>query len=242
MLGYVITRHVNSKETDAYWKEACSCIRKISPDAPILIVDDASDPNFLTQEVIFDKCQVVKSEFSGAGEILAYYYYWKLRPFEKAVMIHDAVFIHTQIPVDNIDTVKFMWHFEHTWDDPASEAFFLGKLSVGHEIVEKYNQKTDWWGCFGVQSVINLDFLDRLVEKYDLFALLPYVKIRLHRCYMERVFALLCTLEDPNLAYEPSIYGLIQTHQRWGYTYAEYFSSKLEGAVYRPVVKVWTGR
>ena len=38
--GFIILRHVNSKQTDYYWKECYRCIRKLYPTQKIVIIDD----------------------------------------------------------------------------------------------------------------------------------------------------------------------------------------------------------
>jgi hypothetical protein len=99
-----------------------------------------------------------------------------------------------------------------------------------------------WIGCFGVQSYINLNFLERIELKYDITNLLNHVKCRTDRCCLERIFGCIFSLESPNLIKNPSLLGDIMKYQTWGYSYDDYMVDFKKGTVPRIVTKVWTGR
>ena len=53
----------------------------------------------------------IKSEFKGRGEILGYYYFYKLRPSERAIILHDSVFINEHIQHNSHNDCEFLWRF-----------------------------------------------------------------------------------------------------------------------------------
>lgn len=237
VLGFVIVRHVNCKETNAYWQEAYTCIRKWW-DNPILIVDDHSNPEFLRVDFELVNCQVVQSEYPKVAELLGYYYFHKLRPFDTAVVIHDSVFIKQKVDFEAITVCAFLWSFTHNWDLDHLALNLISKLNQADEAATMYRNKTAWTGCFGVMSVIAWDFLDRVNTKYALFAsLIPAIKDREDRMQLERVFAAVCAAEVPGPI--PSILGNIHQYCQWGRTYANY---KRNENSHLPIIKIWTGR
>jgi hypothetical protein len=125
LTGFIIVRHVNSKITDYYWKECYSCIRKWYTD-PILIIDDSSNKEWLTENIQIDNCQTIyDTENKGCGELLGYYYFHKLKPFDSAVIIHDSVFIQRKVDFCLNENMRFLWTFIGQWD---------------HELEKYYNE------------------------------------------------------------------------------------------------------
>lgn len=236
-LGFIIVRHVNSVETNNYWQEAYTCIRKYY-DYPILIVDDNSDPNFLTSDLELVNCHGVKGDAPGAGEILGYYYFHLFKPFDRAVIIHDSVFIQQRINFEIIDDCAFLWTFTHQWDMDEPTLELISKLDQAEEIATLYQKKADWSGCFGIMSVITWEFLDAINTRHHLFeTMLERIRDRLHRMYLERIFA--CVVEANMTGRTPSILGNIHQYCQWGRTFANY---KRGENAHLPVIKVWTGR
>ena len=263
-VGFVIVRHVNCEKSALYWKEAYLCIRAIYPLLPILIVDDNSNPTFLDDDQefggLYEGLQIVHSQFPGRGEILGYYYFWKLRPFRKAVIIHDSVFVQPafRFVVDpilaDLETARFLWHFEHAFDVPLEEKVFIEHISSqsGSELSESVDLQRDlnyfhsridlWRGMFGVMSIVHWNFLSHLHDKYSIFSLVEVVKTRGHRSNMERVFAMLFTIEDSGCI--TSVFGDIFGYPKpypfsWD-DYLGWLSRKWRDPM--PVLKVWTGR
>ena len=249
--GFIITRHVNSENTNKYWNECVYLIRKYYPDRQIVIIDDNSKKEFLKDIHNLDNVRHIQSEFKGAGEILPYYYLHKYRLFPSAVIIHDSVFIHTRINFDLLDNTSVMplWHFDNK--ENLSHAMELTKyLKNNYSIGKKLRQDTvealgfqhsvNWKGCFGVQSYISLSFLDGIEKKYNLMRLVPLIKNRIDRCSLERIIGVIFFSEYPYLSNTHSLFGDIWKHQIWGITYSEYKLKKMYKT--HPVVKVWSGR
>ena len=193
-LGFILTRHVNSKKTNLYWIECIKQIKKFYPLSKIVIIDDNSDPQFLDDtNVDIENCHIIQSEFKKRGEILPYYYFYKYYFFEKAVIIHDSVFIQSSVDFSNINNIKFLWTFEAKYThNYLIERLILSKLKNNAELLELYSNKKSWNGCFGVMSVITYDFVKLLNDKYNLFSIISIIDSRMKRCCVERIFGTVC--------------------------------------------------
>jgi hypothetical protein len=185
---------------------------------------------------------LITSEFPQCGELLAYYYYHKYPLFEKAVIIHDSTFINKFIPEFYVTKdVQFLWDFEHHWDNVEEEMKCIYQLDNYGELTDIYNDKSNWKGCFGVQSVITYEFLDKIQKKHNILRLTEKIKCRNDRYHIERVFGLVCCRHSVNAL--KSLLGNIHAYQRWGYTFDEYKADKnTEKNKHCSVVKTWAER
>ena len=244
MFGFIIIRHANSKKSDYYWKECYTSIRKFY-DNPIVIIDDSS--TFLNENIVLTNCTVIyDKEHKGAGEILPYYYFHKLKPFDTAVIIHDSVFIQRKIDFCT-ENATFLWTFEHTWDYSVADSFakLCEHIKNKDEIVELYNKPSEWIGCFGVMSVITWDFLDKMNEKYNILGLVDHIKNRDERCALERLFGVvvqaIATAEVTAAATVTALtyFGEVHRYINWGTTFFDYLTNDYSNY---PIMKVWTGR
>lgn len=235
MYGFVITRHVNSPTTNLYWIECLKCIRIHYPTHPIMIVDDNSNSEFLvTDGIDMTNVTTIQSEYPGRGELLSYYYYYKLKPFDKAIVIHDSIFIQKHINFETTDQVTFLWNFEHTWDTPNGEVELIRNLKDTDKLYDLHVSHDKWLGCFGVMSVIDYAFLSKIQDKYGIFNLLNCVTYRGARCHLERVFALLCYAEVDTVR---SLFGNVHNYLDTGYSFEAY-----NKRTNNHIVKVFTGR
>jgi hypothetical protein len=242
MLGFIILRHVNTKVSDYYWKECYTAIRNYY-DNPILIIDDSSKKEFLTETIVLKNCTVMyDTENKGSGELLPYYYFHKLKPFETAVILHDSVFI--QSPIDftlqSSENAKVLWSFRHTFDDEIVHIIrdICNALPNSEELLELYHKKHLWPGCFGAMTVLRWELVNQIVTKYNVFdRLLPVIKTRDYRSGFERVLPLiLCSIEQKPIG---DYFGIIHDYMRIGTSFYEYLDGKLNEY---PIVKVWSGR
>jgi hypothetical protein len=255
--GFIITRHVNSDITNQYWNHCIQCIRRFYTNK-IIVIDDNSKQEFLKREKEYENVEYITSEFPGRGELLPYYYFYKRHFFEKAVIIHDSVFIQKKIMFDKITyPVIPFWHFEKCRNENIDNSIRIiqplknttdihSSLLFRDEIMETMRGNVKWFGCFGVQSVIDYSFLCQLQKKYDLFQMLHTVRCRKDRCCLERIMGYLFCIEYPALLKKPSLWGPIFTYMKWGYSFEEYKSNRYHSHRYSisklPMVKVWTGR
>jgi hypothetical protein len=229
-LGFIILRHVNSSETNKYWIESYESVRKYYPECHILIIDDNSNREYLTNIKLY-RTTIVYGEYPGRGELLPYYYYLKYKLFDTAVIIHDSVFINSHIDF-NVDKYKIMWDFQHNWDQPEDETKMI-KLFEDEELLKFYEDKSLWRGCFGGMSIITHDFLTSLNKKYDLSKLLDVVLTRYNRMSFERVIG--CLLQKHYKL--QLLYGDILQYTPWNISYENRYMVN-----YLPIIKVWTGR
>lgn len=240
-MGFIISRHITCDLSNNYWIESYKCIRKYYNNK-IIIIDDNSDYNYVkNEETTLVNCTIINSEFKKSGEILPYYYLYKYRFFNKAVILHDSVFINKYINFEKYNNIKFIWHFTHHWDNETEELELLNKLN-NTNLTSFYHNKDKWYGCYGAQSFIEYKFLDILVKKYNIFSLIEYINKRELRMNFERIFGLICMYETDILS-ECSMFGIIHHYIHWGYLYNNYILDKKEEKIdHLDIIKVWSGR
>ena len=239
MFGFILTRHVTSKETNLLWIHAVVKIRASYPNVPIVVIDDNSNYQFVSPNLPNINITYIRSEYPRRGELLPYYYLCKHQWFPKAVILHDSIFIHTAIPEFESRENTALWHFTHPIHaDFETEKRFLSALDNSGPLLERHTAKK-FTGMFGVMSVVTLEFVQRLESKYKISKLLDLISTRPQRMCLERVMGVIFTEEsNPQLVAPFSIFGTIHEYCRWGITMQEYMRTK----PHRPVTKVWSGR
>ena len=251
--GFIITRHVNSETTNKYWNNSVQCIRRFYPLKKIIIIDDNSNADLVKAEFEYRNVIIIQSEFKGRGELLPYYYYLKNKWFDNAVIIHDSVFFHKRINFEKLLGVKVLplWHFKDDKENVENKLRISNKLQnnsniktmITNDYISKFNLLNDkWYGCFGVQSFINHEFLQNLELKYKISKMISAVSCRKDRCCLERIFGTLFFKECKEILRIKSVFGNIMTYQTWGYNYNEYKNDVKMNRILKPVVKIWTGR
>jgi hypothetical protein len=233
-IGFIILRHVNSEITNTYWIKSYNCVRKFYPENKIIIIDDNSNEKFLTSINLYNTV-IINSEFPARGELLPYYYYLKNKLFDKAVIIHDSVFINRYIDFD-VEDYKLLWSF----DSPRSCKFqeLIPKiLNIFNDpsLINFYKNNNSWKGCFGGMTVITHDYLSFINSKYKLDKLLHYITNRTRRMCFERILG--CILQF----YKPasSLLDNIHHYCPWGIKINQI---NLPNIKKLPLIKVWTGR
>jgi len=251
--GFIITRHVNSENTNKYWNHSVKLLRTFYPYRKIVIIDDNSNQEFLKADFEYKNIQVIQSEFHGRGELLPYYYYIQNKFFENAIIIHDSVFFHKRINFELLKDINVipLWFFYSDEENIGNTINISNVLKNSYTIKQKLSindniinmPQLKWYGCFGVQSYINHNFLLRIEEKYKISNLIKVVKTRPDRCCLERIFGCIFFTENPQILRKKSIFGNISKHQKWGrYSFDEYMLNLKKGTIPNYVVKVWTGR
>lgn len=240
-LVFVIIRHVNNKVTDEYWKTCYRCLRKFYPahENKIIIIDDNSNKMFLKEDIEMENCETIYSEYQGRGEILGYYYFYKMKAGKKAVVIHDSVFFNTKIDFNKYVDVVTLWSFEQIYDNVNGIKTLIGKLSNSEELMGYYDKYNMWKGCFGVMAVCRWEVLDKIDKRYNFFeVMMENVTNREERMLVERVFAVACAYNYPE--YCEARHVISNIHQQgWGLNYEGYKNGKGD---HLKVIKVWTGR
>ena len=240
--GFILLRHVNSRDTNLYWQESFNCIRRLYPYTPVVIIDDNSTPEFIKRSEIPDSLwsgvETVNSEFKGRGELLPYYYFSRYGWFKKACIIHDSVFIQQPIPMTS-NPYDFLWEFVID-QEMHSEDNMIDLIDTlkQNEAIKSVLYTPGARGCFGVMAVVSLQYLRALDAKHNLSALLKVVLTRSDRMGLERVMACILQTLDLKRSSVHSLYGNINDYCNWGITFDRYSEMKSQ----LPVVKIWTGR
>ena len=151
--------------------------------------------------------------------------------------------------LQNVDVMP-LWFFNPDKENVQNTQRITRHLTNNETIYRKISKENPvlslgfdkWNGCFGVQSYINLQFLERIEQKYNITNLITAVKCRADRCCLERIFGAIFCTECPHLIKNKSLFGNIMTYYKWGYTYNEYMDHFTKKQVPRIVIKIWTGR
>lgn len=229
-VGFIILRHVNSFQTNKYWIHSYHCIRKNYPDNWIMIIDDNSNDEFV-DDIELHNTKIINSRYKKRGELLPFIYYLKHKLFDTAVIIHDSVFINNKINT-NTDTYRFLWEFEHHWDQTDDERKLLS-LFNDNELLNFHNDKTLWKGCFGEMMIVRHDFLKKVNSKYEFSLLVPFITSRFRRQSLERVIA--CMFQS--ISNQTTMFGNIQASGMWGTTF-----DNIHKLDHMPIAKCWSGR
>lgn len=255
--GFIITRHVNSEQTNRYWNQCVKLIRTFYPLRKIVIIDDNSNQELVKADFDYKNLIIIQSEYTKRGELLPYYYYLKYKWFPNAVIIHDSLFIHKRISFEKMYDIPVipLWHHKYDKENVSNiiriasslknSSFLMNKIKKQDEMVinlgiinnDKFNL------CFGGQCYIKLGFLEYLEKKYGISKLVHKIHNRTDRCSLERILGLLFCQEYPNLLKINSLFGDIMRQPRaFNYNYNDYSNDLNHKKVIHPFVKVWTGR
>jgi len=193
---FVILRHLRNIRDNDLWISSYNSIRKFYTNK-IIIIDDNSSINTVDGKLV--NTEVIRSEFSGAGEILPYYYFLKYKWADTMIFLHDSMFIHRLISHDELeDNIKFHWHFEKGYTSDVSKINkYLSQLNNSTEL-EAFvsNPDTKWNGCFGATSICDLDILQYLDNKYKLISnLVLLIRTRKDREVFERILGIVLYYE-----------------------------------------------
>lgn len=221
---FVILRSVQSEYFNNYWLECYKSLRKYYPDTDIKIVDNASNPEFLKCPFELERCEVIAAEFPQTRLYSPFYECLKLSGYDVAVIIHDGIIFNSHVDFTSVETAKFLWHFEtHEYDNHALERRMIETMNRSSQLMQVYNSNA-WYGCMGCLTAMNLNFLQKLQEKYTITNLIPLVNNQTDAIAFERVLAVLCYTEHPELATDPSFEGDIR-NMDWGYTWDDYIQN-----------------
>lgn len=232
-IGFIVLRHVNSKDANRLWMHCYDCIRKFYPEHPIVMIDDNSNPEFLTTKEMTNTT-ILQSEYPQRGELLPYYYYSRNKWFDTAVFLHDSVFINQYIDF-SVEKYKILWQFEHYWDQPQDEYQILSVFN-DPELLQFHRNKHLWKGCFGGMAIITHDYLTHVNHKYDFAKLLDVVRNRYNRMSFERVVACLLQQDIRRDVLLGDIFTYVKNKQ--------FPFEKKDDPLYKdlPLIKVWSGR
>lgn len=249
--GFIITRHVKDKSTNSYWNRCIQSIKKFYPMKKIIVIDDNSTKQYIHAEEDYENVHIFYSTFPGRGELLPYLYLSKHAFFPRAVIIHDSIIFQKRIHFESLSHFKVLplWHFDYKENIPKCIEISK-KLNNAHFVIEKmyhdpvnqlgFKPGDKWYGCFGVQCYIDLDFLQMINRKYKLSNLVDVITNREERCCLERIMGAIFYKECMSLYKIHSLLGNIWKYQKWGYTNSEYLKQNKYPQL--PIIKIFTGR
>jgi hypothetical protein len=193
---FVILRHLRNTHDNYLWISSYNSIRKFYTNK-IVIIDDNSSINTIDGKLV--NAEVIKSEFSGAGEILPYYYFYKYKWANKMIFLHDSMSLNRRFIENEIkDEVKFHWYF-HNYEvrDTRKILQYISMLNNNKNLYDYANNpESSWKGCFGAATIIDIDTVSYLETKYNLFSTLVLsIKTRLDRETFERIIGIVLYYE-----------------------------------------------
>lgn len=151
-LGFIILRHVISELTAKYWVLCYDSIRRVYPDVPILIIDDNSDPAYLSAHATTN-ATLIQSEYPKRGDLLPYLYYLTHKISERVIILSDSAFITRKVPFCEERPYQHLWDFEHDWDQEQDEASMVGALDTDGSLRALHAEKARWKGCSGKKEI-----------------------------------------------------------------------------------------
>ena len=226
-IGFIILRNVYTIDRNKYWIKCYNCIRKFYPENKILIIDDNSKSKLIRKKKLYNTI-IIKSKYPKRGELLPYFYYLKNKLFDKAIILHDSVFINKKLNL-KFKKYKFLWEFEHTWDQIKDETKMIKKFN-NKKLYNFYKNKKLWKGCFGCMCMIEYDYLKFINNKYKISKLLNLVLTRYNRGSLERVVACLLQMHYKN----KTLFGNIHKYCPWGLKFKD-----IKKYINLPVTKIW---
>uniref|UniRef100_A0A6C0CQL9 Glycosyltransferase n=1 Tax=viral metagenome TaxID=1070528 RepID=A0A6C0CQL9_9ZZZZ len=238
--GFILSRRVQSESQDQLWRHCYACLRKLYEEETIVIIDDESSIPFHSNDI--HDIIYIQSTIPGRGELLPYYYFYRHRFFDVAVVLHDSMFLNQRFDfdVDDIKTVRFLFGFEE--HEPYYRDYVRDILhQILHLNPDIYDEKQWVEGCFGTASILHHDFITKLAHEYHFFDIMPYITGRFQRMCLERIFSIVCYVANHSTKIDHVYCKNIVNYMQYGTTFQEYLDHK-EKYTHLSCVKVWSGR
>jgi len=230
-LGFIIPTHCSKKEHILSLNTCISNIRMFYPNNKIIIVNDDS-----TEDIVLynnENVEIIDSIVKKGGEVNPYILYLENKYFDKAVIIHDGMYIKKKLEnIDKIENVMFIWYFtNHRTDwcfikEPKSEYNKSNNIETHDDLIihcvkkypfteefkeytlSLYYYKLNWCGCFGIQSIITHNFLHKLESKTGIVTVFKNFNSRRLRMVGESLFSIACQFILGDEVFEKSFDGL----------------------------------
>ena len=230
-------RNVRSPDFNNYWTESYKSIRKFYPDIDIKIIDNNST---CASTIPLTNCEIIQAEYPESRLFSPYYEFLKMNGYSKAVIIHDGFIFNSYIDFNTVHNAKFMWHFEtHDYDNHDLETRQISLFDNNEPLLKMYNSK-QWHGCLGCLLVIDKPFITMLEDKYKISRLVTMIHNQEGAIAFERVIAVLCYYEHPDIVNDLSFEGDIR-NMIWGYRYSDYVQNPTVQQT-KPFFKLFAGR
>jgi hypothetical protein len=243
---FVILRNIQSTKDNDLWISSYNSIRKFYTN-PIVIIDDNSTINTVNGRLV--DTEVIKSDWRGAGEILPYYYFLKEKWADRMIFLHDSMFLHRPFQPSELEgSIRFHWHFDHEDRNDRKILSLLSLLHESNELCTSFSESTfQWKGCFGGASMIDLDVVEQLEQKYEFISkLISNIRTRNDRKAFERIFGIVAWYEHLIDSSTSSNFGSILAYPKAfesQHNNIETAAHIVSQANYNTsILKVWRGR
>jgi hypothetical protein len=243
---FVILRNIQTAKDNDLWISSYNSIRKFYTN-PIVIIDDNSTINTVNGRLT--DTDVIKSEWRGAGEILPYYYFLQKKWADCMIFLHDSMFLHRPFQPSELEGgIRFHWHFNDEDRDDRKILSLLSLLNDSNHIRTSFSESDfQWKGCFGGASIIDLEVIEQLEQKYEFISkLISTIRTRNDRKAFERILGIVACYEKLIDSSTPSNFGSILTYPKA----FESQNNNIETAAHivsqanynTSILKVWRGR
>jgi hypothetical protein len=240
---FVILRHIRNTRDNDLWISCYNSIRQFYTNK-IIIIDDNSSINTVNGKLI--NTEIIQSEFNGAGEILPYYYLLKNKWADRMIFLHDSMFMNRVFSDTELQgSIRFHWHFENKSENPKMSTFL--SMLMHSDVIAEFIQHSEWRGCFGATSMVDLEVVEKLEETYGLLSrLILFIRTRSDREMFERVLGMVVSYEGLIQAENYSNFGDILKYPKYFETQIQTMDlarqSVVQHAYDTAIVKVWKGR
>jgi len=233
-VGFIVLRNVDTLD-NKNWIECYNSIRYFYPENKIIIYDISNDKKLITEQKLTNT-HIIYSTDNVKSILNAYLYYLENKSFNQAVVIKDTIFLTRHIDFDNKN--RFLWQFEHNWDDETNEIDTIKELDNNMELTELYYKKQLWKGCLETMSFISYELLTKINSKYNLYKLVNKMNSEKMIYAFERIFAIMFIIE--NGKYETPICGDFHWTTNFTITYKKYLINKANETYWlSPFIKIF---
>ncbi len=231
------------------------------PQDDIVILDDTSPE--LPLPTVTKKCKIEKSPFHKAGEINSYA--WSILhsdEYDKFVFLQDSTILLQQLPLENIGNNlmrPFFYASRSIYNDTSGNGVldienkleFYSELNTIDDVkkvqfmqdCENLRNKVCGQVIFGGMTIWTSKWANILKTKTNFLDIIPLFKIKLHRCYFERLLWVLWKqFQDIENFRDLCICGDIFKHNRAFMKTHSIREINISRANNPYIYKIWQGR
>lgn len=206
--GYYIPTKVDNKQKFNDILIRCvESIRRLDPTRSIVIIDDNSSYEYNTDDIPYNNIKIVKNlMFPGSGELYPYIHNYIHHDFDSYAVIHDSMVLKKPFTDQHWNSdCLYLWHFDtsfHSFINHSNLFDSVTKNNAHHTLLKNlYIRRSDgdckdkWLGCFGVAMLVSSNFINEIIDKYDLLKIIKCVDTRGKRMVCERLIGILVYLQ-----------------------------------------------
>ncbi len=221
----LILRHVCDISSLNAWILCYRSVKHHYPHTAVIAIDTGSIQPLIDTSGT-DQCQVIYAQHPQNRLFAPLYEFITndcCKLYDRAIIIHDGIIFQSTIDFSCIPNSRFIWHFvQHDWDNSQLETYMIKTLTNNEELLDIYNGKK-WHGCLGGMLVISRSCAHAINSKYSLLRLHQLINNQTDAIAYERVIAVLCYAQCPDIELNVSLEGDI-SGMPWGYRCEEYLA------------------